>query len=516
MEVGGDDVAHTSDENASELASTCLDGCERTREYCHDALNVGFTTIGRIEASIVPLNSTNSRRYDVAIIGAGPVGSLCALAHARRGARVALFEAKPNGYDKLKGEWLHPPASRMLEQVGLRFDTEAHVTKGFVVFPEDGSEPIPLPYPEGSRGLVLPHETLVLRLREAAHDEPNIDFIWGLARPTYDGRVAYTQNGVEESVIADRLVGADGRGAVVLRLLGLTAKPTVRSRMIGVRMDEAALPMEGFGHVLCGGPGPIFMYRLGDNGVTAVVVTPHEYSSRQASELLLNSYARWLPRDIRPLFEEAVHKRRFKFAGNTIRPRISYGSSRFVVIGDAAGHYHPMTAVGLTLGFGDAMALAESEDFDDFVANRFQEVRAPEMLAMGLYEMFADHRDEAAALRHAVYRVWRKDDRHSHRSMGLLACEDTSETRLGFIGAMVVALAVARTIPISVSPRAWRRAGRTVHRLALRIGWFIRAAWQLRKSRARGEVQNEQFHDYLARSFLASSSHQERLISPPD
>ena len=174
----------------------------------------------------------------MAIIGAGPVGSLCALAHARRGARVALFEAKPNGYDKLKGEWLHPPASRMLEQVGLSFDTEAHATKGFVVFPEDGSEPIPLPYPEGSRGLVLPHETLVLRLREAAHDEPNIDFIWGLARPTHDGRVTYTQNGVEESVIADRLVGADGRGAVVLRLLGLTAKPTVRSRMIGVRMEQ--------------------------------------------------------------------------------------------------------------------------------------------------------------------------------------------------------------------------------------------------------------------------------------
>ena len=33
--------------------------------------------------------------YDVAIIGAGPVGSLCALAHARKGARVALLEANP-------------------------------------------------------------------------------------------------------------------------------------------------------------------------------------------------------------------------------------------------------------------------------------------------------------------------------------------------------------------------------------------------------------------------------------
>ena len=452
----------------------------------------------------------------MAIIGAGSVGSLCALAHARRGARVALFEAKPNGYDKLKGEWLHPPAARMLEQTGVRFDDEANATKGFVVFPEDGSEPIPLPYSEGSRGLVLPHETLVLRLRDAARNEPNIDFITELARPTRDGRVTYTQNGVEKSVIADRLVGADGRGALVLRLLGLTAKPTVRSRMIGVRMDGADLPMEGYGHVLCGGPGPIFMYKLADNSVTAIVDTPHEYSTRQAAELLLNSYARWLPEDIRPLFEEAVHKRRFQFAGNTIRPRISYGSDRFVVIGDAAGHYHPMTAVGLTLGFGDALMLAEYEDFNDFAASRFQEIRAPEMLAMGLYEMFADHRDETVALRHSVYQLWRRGDKNTNRSMGLLACEDTSETLLGFIGALVVAMAVARMIPRSVSPRAWRRAGSNIYRLARRIGWFVRAAWQLRKSRSRGEVQNERFHDYLARSFLASSPRQERLVRPPD
>ncbi len=269
------------------------------------------------------MNSNNSRRYDVAIIGAGPVGSLCALAHARKGARVALFEANPNGYDKLKGEWLHPPASRMLNQVGLRFGTQGHVTNGFVVFPEDGSDPIPLPYPGGARGLVLPHETLVLKLREAAQNEPNIDLIWAAARPTHDGRVTYTQNGVEESVIADRLVGADGRGAVVLRLLGLTSKPMVRSRMIGVRMDGAALPMEGYGHVFCGGLGPVFMYRLGDNSVSAVVDAPHEYSSREAVDLLLNSYVPSLPADIRSSFEEAVRKRRFKFAGNTIRPRIS-------------------------------------------------------------------------------------------------------------------------------------------------------------------------------------------------
>lgn len=446
-----------------------------------------------------------STHYDVAIIGAGPVGSLCALAHARRGARVALFEASPNGHRGLKGEWLHPPALRVLQQVGVRFDTQARATKGFVVFPEDGTEPIPLTYPEGSRGLVCPHETLVLRLREAANDEPNVDLIQQRARPFPDGSVTFTQNGVEESVIADRIVGADGRASVVLRLLGLTARPTVRSRMMGVRLNGVKLPMEDYGHIFCGGPGPIFMYRLDEDSVCAIVDIPDGRSTRDATDLLVNSYVPWLPVDIRPLFTEAVHQRRFKLAGNAIRPRISYGNSRFVVIGDAAGHYHPMTAVGITLGFGDAIALAESEDFSGFLARRFREIRAPEMLAMGFYEVFVDHRAETTALRHAVYRTWRKRGRTSDRSVRLLACEDTSGTSLGFVGATVVARAVAMTVPRSRSPRAWRQAGCVVHRLASRIGWFIRAVWEVHKSRGSGEVQNEKFHDYLARVLLAST-----------
>ncbi len=462
------------------------------------------------------MNSSGSRRYDVAIIGAGPAGSLCALAHARKGARVALFEANPNAYSRLKGEWLHPPASRMLQQVGVHFDTHTHATKGFVVYPEDGSEPIPLTYSEGSHGLTCPHETLVLRLREAAINEPNVDFIQQRARPALDGSVTFTQNGVEESVNADRIVGADGRGSVVLRLLGLTTKPTVVSRMIGVRMNGVCLPMEDYGHIFCGGPGPMFMYRLGEDSAGVIADIPREYSSHRATDLLLDSYVPCLPVDVRSLFVEAVQKNRFQLAGNTIRPRISYGSPRFVVIGDAAGHYHPMTAVGLTLGFGDAITLAENGDFSDFVASRFRDISAPEMLAMGFYEIFADHRTEVVALRHAIYRIWRKGGGNADRSMRLLACEDTSQTSLGFMGGLAVTLAIARTIPISLNPRAWRQAASVVNRLAVRVGWFIKAVWQLRKSRARGELQNKQFHDNLARAFLTSAPPQDRFSRPDD
>ena len=61
----------------------------------------------------------------------------------------------------------------------------------------------------------------------------------------------------------------------------------------------------------------------------------------------------------------------------------------------------------MTLGFGDAFTLAGSGDFRDFARKRFQQTRAPELLAMGLYEVFADHRVEAVALRRTIYRQWR-------------------------------------------------------------------------------------------------------------
>ncbi len=428
---------------------------------------------------------------------------------------MALFEASPNVHSGLKGEWLHPPSLRTLEHIGVRIGTQAHATKGFMVFPEDGSEPITLTYPEGSHGMVCPHETLALRLREVASNEPNVDLIWRRAHPFHDGSIKYTQNGIEESVTADRVVGADGLGSVVLRLLGLTTKPTVCSRMIGVRMDGVALPMKDYGHIICTELGPIFMYSLGEESVSALVDIPREYSSHHATDLLLSFCVPRLPADIKPFFLEALHKGRFKLSGNTIRPRISYGNPRFVVIGDAVGHYHPMTAVGLTLGFGDAMALAECEDFNDFIARRFEEIRAPEILAMGFYEVFADHRAETMALRHAVYEIWRKGGKNADRSVRLLACEDTSGTSLGFAAAAAVALTVWKTIPRSMSPRAWRRAGSIIHRLTFRLGWLMRAVWQLRKSRAAGEIQNEQFYANLARALLTSVP-QDRHSKPHD
>ena len=320
------------------------------------------------------MSGAASPRYDMAVVGAGPVGSLCALAHAQRGARVVLLEANPKASHRLAGEWLHPPAVRNLRNVGIDVDAlpRSRAGKGFVVFPEDGSKPIVLPYPDGSRGLACDHAVLVSKLREAIENETDVDFIpYARVNAVDDERVAFSVNGDKRSITAARIVGADGRASVVRRSLGLSTNPMPCSRMLGVTIDDAGLPFEGYGHVVLGGPGPIFIYGLTNGCVRVIVDLPLDrWMSRQDRVAFLSeSCARLLPGVLRPAFVEALRAGRFQAAANQLRPRVTYGSPRRVLIGDAAGHYHPMTAVGMTLGFGDALALARTSAFGTLPPN---------------------------------------------------------------------------------------------------------------------------------------------------
>ena len=446
--------------------------------------------------------------YDVAIVGAGPVGSLCALAHARKGARVALLEANPNASKRMAGEWLHPPAVRMLREVGLRLDTQPRSTtnKGFAVFPEDGSEPIVLPYVDGAHGLTCEHAAIVSRLREATQNEPGVAFIpYARVRSVEDERVTFSRNGTAESLTAARIVGADGRASIVRRSLGLSITPRICSRMVGITLGNVDLPLEGYGHVLCGGPGPILMYRLGEQCVRVVVDVPSDvWTPWDRIGLLSNSYAGLLPEALRSAFVDALQAGQFHAAVNELRPRVTYGSPRRVLIGDAAGHYHPLTAVGMTLGFSDALTLAESKDFHDFIAKRFRATHTPELLAMELYEVFADHRAEVAAVRRAIYQRWRISHAFRDRTMRLLACEDMSLTRMAFAGGAIVVRAVAGAIPRSYDQSAWRRAYDIVHALAVRLAWLLRGVIHLRKAKGEGREQDERIQDALARALLVS------------
>ena len=446
--------------------------------------------------------------YDVAIIGAGPVGSLCALAHARKGARVALLEANPKASGRLAGEWLHPPAVRILRDIGIGIDALPRSTtaKGFVVFPEDGSAPIELPYPGGSRGRACDHALLVSSLHEAIETQADITFLSrARVHRVDDGRIAFSVNGDEQTITATRIVGADGRASIVRKSLGLSTEPMVCSRMLGVTVKDETLPFEGYGHVVLGGPGPMLIYALADGCVRVIVDIPQDrWSPRDRIGFLSEACAGLLPGSLGPAFVAALQAGQFDAAANQLRPRVSYGTPRRVLIGDAAGHYHPMTAVGMTLGFGDALTLAESEDFRAFTAERFQATRVPEFLAMGLYEVFADYRAEAAALRSAIYRGWRGNAVYRDRTTRILACEDRSPVGMALAFSGTVIRVLTREVPSLLRGVA----SPVINALAIRLWWLQHGVRQMRRASREGREENGRFRDNLARALLHSMSSQ--------
>ena len=356
--------------------------------------------------------------------------------------------------------------------------------------------------------MVCEHATLVSSLREAVKKEANVEFI-SCARvgAVEDGRITFAKDGTESIIAAVQIVGADGRASIVRRSLGLSMNPMFCSRSLGITLSEATLPFEGYGHVVLGGPGPIFIYRLANGSVRVHLDVPFDrWTAKDRTGFLSEAYGQLLPGNLRPAFVEALHVSRVHATVNQVKPRVTYGNPRRVLIGDAAGHYHPMTAVGMTLGFGDALALSESDDFRRFTAERFYAVRVPEFLAMGLYEVFSDYRPESIMIRRAVYQGWRANSRYRDRTMRILACERLSTPKTAIVFCETIVRAMTREMASSARRLAWRQTWRTFRALAARLWCLLLGMTLLREALREGREESAKAQEYLALAFPFSFS----------
>jgi lanosterol synthase len=419
--------------------------------------------------------------YDVAVIGAGPVGCVGALAYARRGASVLMVEANPRACQRLAGEWLHPPAVEILRDLGVEPIANPYYEhgRGFAVFPDDASGSIVLPYRDGTRGFSVEHSSLVEQLRKRCNETQAIHYQpWARITRIKDQWLDIERrDGGTHSVCAGTIVGAGGRSSVAHTALGHDQRSATYSRMAGLLLEDVELPNEGFGHVFLGGPGPILAYRLDHRHVRMCLDVPLAMPvSRSKEAALWDGFHAVLPERLRAGFWRALHEGKIGWAANQTRPRKQMGREGLALVGDAAGHHHPLTAVGMTLGFQDAIALAESKSFAEFQRRRIQDSRVPEMLAVALYEVFADPSDECVAIRKAVYDMWRHDPLERSRTMAFLACQDNHPLRFGnsFVKAVLIgARGFGRQ---AIHSGEWRYVAGVASELASRCRWLLSGA----------------------------------------
>ncbi|MCA9522952.1 MAG: FAD-dependent monooxygenase [Myxococcales bacterium] len=413
------------------------------------------------------------------VIGGGPVGCVTAIAHANQGADVLVLEARSDAPTRLAGEWLHPPGANVLRDLGIEFpESTLHRPKGrgFVCFPDDGSHPIVLDYPQAQEGFSAEHAEIVTTLQEVVRAHPRIVFVPS-ARVAEVGKNELT---VEvkgapgnDRVLTERIVGADGRSSLTRKTLGYPEERLLLSYMAGVLLEDVELPFEGYGHVCLGGTGPALLYRIGERTVRLCLDVPiYHIKVKEKAAYLWDAYHAVLPESLRPAFHRALTERPIAWAANQVTPRRYFGRDEVALVGDAVGHYHPLTAVGMTLGFLDAECLSHSRDVDQYRRQRTHEGRVPELLANALYEVLTFYDDETVAVRNAVYRLWRENSEECRRTMRLLSSGDTELSSFAMAFCKVIGLAGESIVRTGTESGQWGYQTQVMARLAGRLGWL--------------------------------------------
>jgi menaquinone-9 beta-reductase len=184
--------------------------------------------------------------FDVAIVGGGPAGSVCAAFCARAGLRTLVLEREKFPREKVCGDCLNPSCWPVLGRLGLaeRVQDLPHSKLDSVEFIAMGGRNVIVDLPDGndcelSVKRSLFDDLLLRRARELGaqvHEGTTVTALTcshgPMARPGLDapqGRGYNSawkiQTATGERFSARTLIGADGRNSTVARLCNLLPKP---------------------------------------------------------------------------------------------------------------------------------------------------------------------------------------------------------------------------------------------------------------------------------------------------
>ncbi len=177
----------------------------------------------------------SDKQRRVVIVGAGPVGMVCALALNRRGVPVTVFEQEPAPVEDQRAATIHPPTLAMLDELGV---TRKIIPLGLISttyrFHDRVSGKVVAEFDldrmrdDFKFPFVLQYEQYKLTASIAAEyanaGDFDVRFSHGVSglRETADGvEIAYTSPGGEGRLAASYVIGCDGGRSTVRKLAGI-------------------------------------------------------------------------------------------------------------------------------------------------------------------------------------------------------------------------------------------------------------------------------------------------------
>lgn len=315
---------------------------------------------------------------DVAVVGAGPAGSVAACTAARRGLSVALIDRETFPRDKICGDGLGPGAVRVLRDLDLDsvLGGRRRIESVTVFGPagERSENPVPVLAGKSTDVFVVPRLEFDEHLFRAAvasgaEDLSGTRYL-GMADGGEHGRIVELRDasGAQRRLRARLVVGADGAYSAVRKdLAGQDHAATGTSKkFVGVAM-RAYAECRGFED----GPSMLFefspdllpsygwIFPIGGGTVNIGVGLPIEQLRDRGVDLriLLGQFADRL-RERGVALGELRQERAHQLPGAMGMPRLASG--RAALIGDAASMINPVSGEGIAYAMTAARRLVNA------------------------------------------------------------------------------------------------------------------------------------------------------------
>ena len=389
---------------------------------------------------------------DVLVVGGGPVGMVTALGLARAGVTVRLIEAQPTLSDSPRAAVYHWSVLDGLARIGLIDDLEAIALKAarYTYIVKGSGERISFPLRALRKHTARPYnlhlgqhrfvDAAARQLRAHANATVSLDRAIVSLVQDPQGVTATTQgSGGPEEIRAKWLVGADGAGSTVRKLLNLSFDGmTWPERFIAtnVKFDFAKYGFTNATFLVDSQFGSVIV-PLNDDGLwRCTFMESIELPEERYLERIPAAYRELLPGDDPYILEQASPYRMHQRSA----PRYRVG--RAVLAGDAAHTTNPTGGLGLTSGLFDSYLLQEMlaaivlDGADDALLTRYGELRrevfinraSPQAVANKTFIFHANGDRDKLAAALAQLRQLEHDD---EQALGRLMFTKSLETPAG-------------------------------------------------------------------------------------